>query len=371
MSLTGRGRFFLWTDYSHETDDYSFDINVQYAVWQLEKGEKAGRDHYQGFLHLKGAQRLSLVKSRYFSNSTHLELVKKAAAAAKYCKKLKTRVRGPWTFGSPSHGSLRVNKAEAPSAYVYDPECEHNKRAKVDLLYVEKIINEGKGLDYIMLEHNILYKKYKSEISLMLEKAAKEKPAASHGGRPCTVSFFTGAPGSGKSTVVDCLSSLRGMTPYLYEGQWWASYRGERILFIDECVKGTLSFTMLNTLIDKRLNTAQVKGGHVDITNIQEVFIVSNYEFEDIFRKSDSGVVDALRRRINLFAKFELNRDSSEVTISFERYNTSTRKLMASGIITYNIAHNTPEEGRQLAEANCQENILNSEMLSDLFPRLN
>lgn len=363
-----RSRFFLWTEYNKPTDEYLFDDRVQYAHWQLEKGESSENTHYQGFLHMKLPSRPLTVKSMYFSSSAHIEVVRKVSAAAKYCRKLKTRVRGPWTFGTPTSINIAVKNVAAGSAteYKYDPECEANKNAEADLTYIETLIADGLTLKDIMIKHNVLYKKYKAEIETLV-KCTKDVHYSGKYEEPRKVFFFSGSPGTGKSTIVDCIATLSGRRAYLYEGDWWPSYDGQEILFIDECVKGTISFTFLNTIIDRRRNVVQVKGGHVCIKNITHIFIASNYSFENIFRKTDSSVVDALRRRVNLFVTFKLDEESNKVTVTLERYSPATRKLMLRGDIIYYLHHNTYEEGRACAEVVCKEKFIDAEELSDLF----
>ncbi|KAM0681795.1 hypothetical protein GINT2_000312 [Glugoides intestinalis] len=331
-----RSRYFIWTEHITNKKEYSLNDQVQYAVWQLEKGEKSGKLHYQGFLQLKTPKSLHAVKSTYFSGSAHLEIVKKKNAAIRYCQKLKTRVEGPWEFGENNNEFVFNYNKTAPSSYK-----DSTAKAKADIEFLLGLINSGAGMFDIMKDHNSLYKKYNREINFMMKENEKKNLEDKLNSRkkvaPCRVAFLTGTPGSGKSSTVDAIAHAMGMGVYTYEGQWWPSYNKEAVLFIDECVKGSISFTTLNKIIHRRQITAPIKGGHVEISPIDYIFIASNYEFKDLFRKQDSKIIRAVHRRIDLFCTFFLDRNNNIVTLSYERFCKHTGQSMYKCVISSRI----------------------------------
>ena len=83
-----------------------FDYNCTTAVMQLEKGEKAGKEHFQGRFTLKGPRLtkkklLEIFKER-LKNISGLTLSQEfdSIASNSYVTKVKTRIDGPWYFGS-------------------------------------------------------------------------------------------------------------------------------------------------------------------------------------------------------------------------------------------------------------------------------
>lgn len=371
-SSRSRSTCWLWTKYDNLDIEYTFNDEVQYAVWQLEKGQKSERLHHQGFIQLKERKDFRYVKNKWFDSRTHIEAVKSKIAASKYCSKLKTRIEGPWTFGTaltniPVHTSKQdLTTTDVPS---YDKNSKANLQAKSELQIIQNEINNGADLKYIIMEHNTLYKKYKSEISVLFDEFEKSKKIKTNNNNtePAKLYFFSGEPGTGKSTLISLLNAHRNRDVYVYEGNWWTSYSNQKTLFIDECAKGTVSFSKLNMICDKRLLTAEIKGSVVDISNISEVYIASNYKFEDLFYKKDALIVDAVRRRVSLFAHFRKDINSEEVICEFEKFNTNSRKLICSGVIKYNINHDTRTEGLEKAKELCNKSFLDCEELKDLF----
>lgn len=69
-------------------------------VYQLERGEEGGYEHYQGCFSLKVKHRFSEVKNIVGFNSIHLEPARNWVAAKRYCSKEDTRVIGPWNQSS-------------------------------------------------------------------------------------------------------------------------------------------------------------------------------------------------------------------------------------------------------------------------------
>lgn len=70
------------------------------AVWQVEKGDTTGYEHYQITMKLKVKQRLSWLKN-HFAKPAHAEIVNNIDAAYDYSQKSDTRLRGPFYHPKP------------------------------------------------------------------------------------------------------------------------------------------------------------------------------------------------------------------------------------------------------------------------------
>jgi hypothetical protein len=379
-----RFRYYLWTDYHKSQEDnlYAFDDHVQYAVWQQEEGRIANRLHYQGFLQLKEGSFLKTIKDKYFNSTTHLEAVKKIAAAKKYCSKLKTRVAGPWTFGTDLYNILnKSKKIESKPKKVVDVEeiasdeskiktaniDKHNEESKIDLQHLEALINAGETEYTIMMNSHYYYKKYKNEMKVLLKEYENHLNTLAYSSElkeKAKLVFMTGDPGTGKSTIVDCLASMRGIEMYVYEGPWWPSYVGQPILFIDECAKGSVSFTALNMKVDRRQLTVPVKGSS-KLLAVNEIYIATNYTFDQLFRTQDGPVKGAVERRIDVFMHF--TKVEKEVTVHIKKFNTTTRELTYEGYSKYMLDHKSEEEGRSNCELFVNQHFLGEGPLADKF----
>lgn len=99
-----------------QTLDFSNLPNVDYAVWQLEQCPRTGRQHFQGYIHLKSPRRRAYIlglQNRMLQGS-HIEPAGgDAASNTTYCTKEESRLSGPWTFGEmPKERGNPVAKAK-------------------------------------------------------------------------------------------------------------------------------------------------------------------------------------------------------------------------------------------------------------------
>lgn len=79
---------------------------AKYILYQLELCPGTGRLHYQGYIVLQRSQRRNWLKQKLFEefgrNEWHLEVARKGDLAnERYCKKLDSRIDGPFEFGDP------------------------------------------------------------------------------------------------------------------------------------------------------------------------------------------------------------------------------------------------------------------------------
>lgn len=230
---------------------------VCFAVWQLERGEREGTLHFQGYLEFKSKCRLAAARAAVGGNP-HLEPRRGSQSdCIAYCSKEGTRVAGPWRFGEPSRDaglkpfleSLRSG-ATLRDAAVDDPDtyCRHRSALR----------------DY----------------SSWLEPRAW---------REVSCFYLCGDTGTGKSALVydsfgyDNVYALSSQAPL-----WFDGYSGQRVLFIDEFA-GTIDRETLLRILDGHPFSAPVKGDFVNARWTVVVCCANN----DFF----AGFDPALRRR--------------------------------------------------------------------------
>lgn len=99
--------------------------NIKYYIFQLEKCPTTGSYHYDGFLHFSKPKRFQTVVN-YFIKKTpgystfykhpNVEIVRSLKAKMNYSSKEKSRVHGPFEWGTPpktSGGGLELSKTTA------------------------------------------------------------------------------------------------------------------------------------------------------------------------------------------------------------------------------------------------------------------
>lgn len=80
---------------SLKTSCYSF-------IFQIEKGEKTGYEHYQIYIQLKDKKRLTYLK-KLLGKDCHIEVANNIDSAKKYCQKTETKIFGPIIYNGDEH----------------------------------------------------------------------------------------------------------------------------------------------------------------------------------------------------------------------------------------------------------------------------
>lgn len=155
------------------------------AVFQREKGEEAGYEHYQCFLQMSSPMRWSTLKNHLTKvgfDDAHIEIRKHSVqSCVEYCSKPETRV------GETRYvGTIRMQN-------------EQGKRA--DLAELREKILGGASVEDILLEDeeggSARYVKWLSELA-----AARDKKKYGQQMRDVEVHYLWGAPGVGKTSYV-------------------------------------------------------------------------------------------------------------------------------------------------------------------------
>ena len=122
----------------------SWVAHAQYYIYQLEKGEKDGTIHHQGYVVWKNRKTLATVKKLLprahweVRRGTHVE-------AVDYCKKLETVLLKPVVYGD-------------------DSEIPKGKGQRTDLIKLQTMIQEGASLLDVAEEHFPEFMKYGKNI---------------------------------------------------------------------------------------------------------------------------------------------------------------------------------------------------------------
>lgn len=234
------------------TDNPAVWPQVEWAVWQLERGE-SGTLHYQGYVIFNVKKRLSACKT--VCPRAHWEPRRGAHRDAHaYCSKEDTRVEGPFFVG-------------------VEPHLEPGKRN--DLLSIKRAMDEEKSereiaeddeLFPVWARHPRLYARYK------MVKRDNER------NWPTLTTVYWGAPGVGKSRRARdeggpdafWLPKPNSSTGAL----WWDGYDGQEVVIIDEFY-GWISRDLLCRLCDRYPLVVQTKGGATPFL-AKRIIITSN-----------------------------------------------------------------------------------------------
>lgn len=242
--------------------------HLEYAVFQGEIGE-SGTYHFQGFIVLCRAQRLSFVQK--LIRACHWAIALKPDAAEAYCRKDDTRIDGPYTIGS------------------WDPNT-HGQGKRADLIQFRDAVKSGRTFRELIEDDQYLpvlarYPKFLEKLFEVYEPQ-RTKTTELH--------LVYGAPGLGKTTFV------LEQCPDAYWKQagtgWWDGYRGQRDVIIEE-FKGWMPFHWILRLADKPPLMVEIKGGQRHFV-AERLWITSNFLPSEWWKLEDQGRLDAVYRRI-------------------------------------------------------------------------
>lgn len=254
-----------------------FAKEVDYAVWQLEKGE-SGTPHFQGYLELAKRARMTGVCRLLGSvglKGAHVEARKGSQEQAiAYCSKEDTRQAGPWTVGQ---------KAVVTQG------------SRTDLLDLRNAVKQKRTFMDIMDDDSLAASliKYHKAAGFM---RAEYELATSPKWRNVEVIVLYGPTGTGKTrqAVEDGAWLWNPSSP-----EWWDGYRGEECVCIDEFY-GQLPMARMLRLLDGHPCRLPVKGAF-SWALWTKVYITSNTHPDNWYGEG-SGVPDAakaaLKRRI-------------------------------------------------------------------------
>lgn len=219
-------------------ESLSNDKRVRYVVFQKERGEERGTEHYQGYIEFKQSMRFAGV-SKVLPRA-HIELRKGTREQARdYCLKQDSQVDGPWEYG----------------------EFTIRPGSRTDLEALYKAARTSETLTEVAEAHPSAYLKYYKAVQHVRQLGALDKPKRT---TDLQVILLYGPPGLGKTHLVREILAPDVYVLPLKTGKtmWFDNYRGERDALIDD-FSGKLSLDDLLQLFDKYPVQVPIKGGYV------------------------------------------------------------------------------------------------------------
>lgn len=304
-----QGTNFLLTDFSVDQDLYNGLINkegVRFITWQRELAPDTGREHFQAFLQLKEKKTATWVKE-LLGTGAHIEIVKKircdeecrkaqefydankdvptvvddkgkekmqhSPCGYHYCRKLYTRVDGPYEQGD------RVGAG-----------------ARTDLLEVQEKIKQGANIEQIYDEH--------FEASAKYNKFFKEYRSMKASRRTWTMEVIViwGRTGDGKTQkAYETVGFGKDVFEVKDDKNFpFTSYDGQEKILWDEFSGSSCDIKYLLRLMDRY--PLQVRGlQHYYEFLGKTLVITSNYPPWEWYRGAGVEHVKALNRRLREF----------------------------------------------------------------------
>jgi len=199
---TIKSRNWLLTVNNPADNELLFSDRVQYATWQLEKGEE-GTPHLQLYIQFKQNSSLGQVKKEV--PRSHCEIAKHPVKARMYCRKADTRVAGPWEFGKFTGGQGRRTDWDA-----LKEDCKSNK-----------------PITEIVETHFQLYCQYTRGI----EKARRHLCVKKRDWKMEVIAIF-GPSRVGKTTYA---KNKWKDAYWKTQDKWWDGYNGEKVTRAAAC----------------------------------------------------------------------------------------------------------------------------------------
>jgi len=238
---------FTWNNPDYNAEPPNIWPDVQYAVWQHEKGE-SGTPHYQGYVQLTKRYRLSTLLENMPAGIHWAKRRGSHKQARDYAMKADTRTDGPWEYGTPSKQGERTDMAEIAEF------VKTHTLAETAEEYPSQYIRYGKGIAG-----------YKSRVA---------KPRT----EPTELIIYWGPPHTGKTYHVEHLYPNHYKLKKARDANepWWNGYDGQETVIADEFNPPWLSVTTLCTLIDSCSTSVEPKGeGKVEFTS-KRLVLISN-----------------------------------------------------------------------------------------------
>lgn len=248
-----------------------------YVMFQKEKGE-SGTEHFQIYLELKKAQRISGVHK--ILGTTHVACFGRNGTgqqASDYCCKEESRIEGPWTAGDLFIGNPGKR---SDLSDLRDSVLQRTKSRK-------EIVDSCSNNQQLRFVEN-------------LYKYVRLNPEY----QPKKVVWCYGKTGEGKTRHV--MSKVDGVDYYMADtAQWMDGYYGQEVVIIDELRPKDWPYARMLKLLDGYEILTAIKGGYV-IWNPKKIYITTPFKPEDTYFRtahSEGGIEQLIRRisKVKLF----------------------------------------------------------------------
>lgn len=254
------------------------------AVFQKEKGENTGYEHYQCYGQNVAPIRWTTLKNKLRKagfQDTHFEKQWATGEACyKYCTKEESRLEPPQTIGTIAM---------------------HNKPGeRTDIQAIkDKVLNQGMTYDDLLLDDDTGNVARYRMLIRDLESAKQRQLLKTRKWRNVTVNYLHGKTGIGKSRyVVDKYlpGELYRATDYSH---LWDLYEGQSVLVLEEFT-GQPSIESMLMWLDGY--TVQLPARYENkISNYTTVWVLSNLDFNELYRDVPAEQRAAFARRFSHF----------------------------------------------------------------------
>lgn len=238
--------------------------DVQYVIWQHEKGEE-GTEHIQGYVCFTKVKRLKWLKSTCVYEAHWLPRLGSHSQAKHYCMK-------PVVGCTCTHCVLSVGqRLDGPWEHGTDDKIANTQGQRNDLRECKEMIDRGATELEVAEEHFGSW--------VRCHKAFERYRKLKHGSARDWITHVTvywGPPGIGKSQRV-----RHEAGPHAYwlpqpdnSTVWWDGYDGQEVVVIDEFY-GWIKRIMMQRLCDSTPIMVQNKGGSTPFV-AKRIYITSN-----------------------------------------------------------------------------------------------
>lgn len=233
------------------------EAQMRYLVCQREKCPETGKEHYQGFVSFKEQKTLPQCKELLADATAHCEPSRNVRGAIDYCKKLETRVAGPWEFGRISDVLVRGHRS--------------------DLDDIKAMLDEKKPELEIAKSHFSQWCQYRRSFAAYRELLAVPRC------RKTRVICLYGPTAVGKSRwAANWDKNSFWMSRFNGNNIWWDGYNGQRTVVLDEYY-GWLKYDYFLRLCDRYEFRIEWKGTVMQFTS-DNIVITSNVHPDEWYR---------------------------------------------------------------------------------------
>lgn len=271
-------------------EDFLMHGRVEYARWQVEKGEGTGKEHIQMLLSFKTKQHESALRTLFGHGYGHAEVVRDYVKSVEYCGKEETRVAGFWEFGQVPGG----------------------QGERVDLRPLDSMaqaLHAGADLVQTVLSNPTVASRGLKMLQLVARPAKRY-----HITRWL---HLWGPSGSGKTKVVkDCIEAnpqlaeeFHWKNPY---NKWFDEYLGQKCEVIDDFdhLEPAFQYKELLSLLDSKPFQVEVKGGSRQFVS-HLVVIMSSAPCTSWYPRRGGDLSELLRRLHDYGEEIHVHDDDS------------------------------------------------------------
>lgn len=260
-----------------------YDDYMKYAIFQREKGEESGIEHFQFFVDFKNARTFKWVKEN-LPYGCHFKPMRSTKTLCKnYCSKTDTRI-------SESYCEIGEFIEE---------------RQRTDLTSILDMIKQKIPFDVIQEAYPtqcIMYKRQLQEFAQGLTNKENKSKI-----RDVKVYYLYGEPGCGKTSLM--VKELGLEDTFLvdtYDKSMFTLYNNEKNIVFDEFT-GKVDITYLNKLLDRY--PVQLRGLNVvKMASYTTVWIISNLSINKLYLKvqeENPTLFKAFQRRVGCVMRMD------------------------------------------------------------------